>query len=1119
MVAGSNLTVNFSTTGTFNNGNTFSAVLSDAAGTSFTTALTIVSSTATSLTVTIPANTVAGTTYKVRVDGSNPITTGTPSGNFEVTAPTATPTLTANPTALTGFTYVEGFGPSATQIYRLTGNNLPANSTVTVTAPTNYEVSQDNATFGSGFTVSNFSATDVYVRLKGGLPVDTYNNELVVNTGGGAAQLDVPLSGSVTPPNPVPAISSLSPNTAVAGSGNFTLTVNGTGFISGSTVSFNGTNRVTTFVSATRLTAAILAADIATAGTYDVVVTNAAPGGGASAAASFTVTAPVATLTATQSSLSFSAQVGTTSTAQSYTLNGSNLPASSTVTITAPAAFELSVTSATAGFAGSQTATTTAAGSLSRQVWVRFVAPASPGTTGPADVTNVVGSTSVAVAVTGNATAAPAASTYTWSATGGTGNWSSSSSWSPARTAPQTTDILVFDGQVTPTAVAGLDMSPTTQTIGQLRFINNVTADLTLPSGDRTLIISGNQPGPDFEITSGSVTRFLNNATTGARDLILDLQSGQTGLVAGRLEFDGNVSRSGAHRLVARGANAVEFTSTGYFRAGTYFSGNPFGTNTASASAVVFRSGATFEQNGGANPFGLTAPASVVVFESGSRYYINGLTTATSFNGRTFPILEIRQPAGNNTLANLTGGSGIAILNDLIVQSGNVGMNFGSTSIGGNITVNGGQLTFDNGNEVIFNGTTPQIINGTGTNPVLVGPTDFFTLIRVSNPAGLTIAYPVVSDGDLDFDGGKITTSYIAGSTPARSTLQINELTVTTGSSNTAFVDGPLSCLIEAGGNTNVTLSIGKGSAFRPIRLQISAQGNDVIYTAEQINMAPASPVLLGDLRRVSRIRYYSIVPNVIPTAFSGNITLSFGTDDQVTDPTATSLVVAKNNGSGWENIGHSTATGTADAGNFVPGTLTSGTFTSFSDFALASTDPDVTNNPLPVELIRFTAQRQTNAVRLDWATASEQNNARFEVQRSADGAQFRTLATVAGQGTTAQRHTYSALDRQPLPGTAYYRLRQVDTNGQASFSPVVAVAAGKELSLYPNPAHTELQVVAPAPEATYRVLSTIGAVMLEGKTSTGTATLNVAALPAGLYHLEVTTAAGRVMRKFTRQD
>jgi IPT/TIG domain len=107
--------------------------------------------------------------------------------------------------------------------------------------------------------------------------------------------------------NPVPRITSLEPASAAAGGPAFILTVNGSGFVRGdpiesvpgSVVRWNSTNRTTTFVSNTRLTAAITAGDIATAGTAIVTVFNPTPGGGASNEVSFVITPtnPVPTIT------------------------------------------------------------------------------------------------------------------------------------------------------------------------------------------------------------------------------------------------------------------------------------------------------------------------------------------------------------------------------------------------------------------------------------------------------------------------------------------------------------------------------------------------------------------------------------------------------------------------------------------------------------------------------------------------------------------------------------------------------------------------------------------------------------------------------------------------------
>jgi hypothetical protein len=93
-------------------------------------------------------------------------------------------TITASITALGGFNYIYDFGPSALQLFTVSGDRLPAN--ITIAASTNYEISVDGgATFTStSVTVSKSSNTTVYVRLKAGLPVGSYNGESITLTSG-----------------------------------------------------------------------------------------------------------------------------------------------------------------------------------------------------------------------------------------------------------------------------------------------------------------------------------------------------------------------------------------------------------------------------------------------------------------------------------------------------------------------------------------------------------------------------------------------------------------------------------------------------------------------------------------------------------------------------------------------------------------------------------------------------------------------------------------------------------------------------------------------------------------------------------------------------------------------
>src|SRR5215471_17081335 len=108
--------------------------------------------------------------------------------------------------------------------------------------------------------------------------------------------------GSGTFNNPTPTITTISPNTAEAGGAAFTLTINGTNFVAASMVNFGGAARTTTFVSATRLVAAIPGAAIASTGTAAVTVTNPAPRQGTSDAVNFTISEPPIRVTVSPSS-------------------------------------------------------------------------------------------------------------------------------------------------------------------------------------------------------------------------------------------------------------------------------------------------------------------------------------------------------------------------------------------------------------------------------------------------------------------------------------------------------------------------------------------------------------------------------------------------------------------------------------------------------------------------------------------------------------------------------------------------------------------------------------------------------------------------------------------------
>ena len=117
-------------------------------------------------------------------------------------------------------------------------------------------------------------------------------------------------------------------------------------------------------------------------------------------------------------------------------------------------------------------------------------------------------------------------------------------------------------------------------------------------------------------------------------------------------------------------------------------------------------------------------------------------------------------------------------------------------------------------------------------------------------------------------------------------------------------------------------------------------------------------------------------------------------------------------------------------------------TGTTYKGDGLAVDDFSLIPNPStqPVDLTFFNYQKSGNTVQLKWETASERDNDYFELFRSADGQNFTSITKINGKGNTAVGNSYSYTDFNPLGGTSYYQLKQVDYNGDTKTYSVLSV-------------------------------------------------------------------------------
>ncbi len=161
-------------------------------------------------------------------------------------------------------------------------------------------------------------------------------------------------------------------------------------------------------------------------------------------------------------------------------------------------------------------------------------------------------------------------------------------------------------------------------------------------------------------------------------------------------------------------------------------------------------------------------------------------------------------------------------------------------------------------------------------------------------------------------------------------------------------------------------------------------------------------------------------------------------------------------------------------------------------DGACASSSPSevwffsTVDDPVPVELLHFGASPRENAITLEWQTASEVNSAGFELQRSTDeGRIFEKIAWIdSQQGNSIDLRTYQYTDSEVKKGVPYYyRLKQIDLDGQFEFSPVVHAQLSEKaaLHIWPNPVTDQLTVQLDAP--TTATTNRVEIVDITGKT------------------------------------
>ncbi len=215
------------------------------------------------------------------------------------------------------------------------------------------------------------------------------------------------------------------------------------------------------------------------------------------------------------------------------------------------------------------------------------------------------------------------------------------------------------------------------------------------------------------------------------------------------------------------------------------------------------------------------------------------------------------------------------------------------------------------------------------------------------------------------------------------------------------------------------------------------------------------------------------------------------------------SFFTSENAGIHWRNIGEE---GIDQTLNIVSKTGVD----TLNRFTLSNS-----GEPLAFSLIYLKAKYQNRQVLLNWATASETDNSYFDLERSADGKHFTTITQVPGSGNSQVKREYGYADLQPLAGTNYYRLKQVNEAGRPVYSYIVAVntsdPASATMRVFPNPTSGNISLAFKAPaENNYFLLvndmsgRTIQRKLIHCMQGLNQINIDLGKMPAGMYSLRI---------------
>lgn len=431
-----------------------------------------------------------------------------------------------------------------------------------------------------------------------------------------------------------------------------------------------------------------------------------------------------------------------------------------------------------------------------------------------------------------------------------------------------------------------------------------------------------------------------------------------------------------------------------------------------------------------------------------------GSSSITINNGGKFSVggnLFIR-PWGTATLSVNNGGT--------LTTTGTLTLNAGA-SVNAQGTIDANAITVvGNNSELIMNvpvNTNNFHIkdNAAATNKTSLTVTD----LLIENSAVFTNYAPLTVNGDIRFTGGEATKQFTNTSIINAENIFLEVATImesTAGEINVAndFVTGTASASFES---SNTTITVGNdfditGSSGATISSDFLDVGRDFNYDGGTNTTINADMLVNRDFNVQSgaTLRLGGDVDVLNSMVHDGGAILELNgvLDIQNTYSSDGSSAVRGSGIFGWGTFNNCLGMSCGATVTCVGGTIYANEQPPFNPL-----DLNICGEALPVTFVSLSTTSTTDGVLVEWATAMEENNDFFTIERSVDGINFEAIGQTSGAGNSRELIHYTFADTDPLSGVTYYRIRQTDFDGQYDYSNVTFVSTAVEMSLFPNPA------------------------------------------------------------------